>query len=255
MKNHRQPVFERNVEPERILERERDIERPLPSLGSLASEIAGVLELPRLGLQLPSLLREPRGDGAPVFVLPGFGADDRSTWPLRRFLTQLGHDVRGWSLGTNRAEVPEAIAEIGSRVEREAERSGRPVALVGWSLGGYIAREVARDLPGAVRHVVTFGSPVIGGPKYTTVAGIISRQGWDLDAIEEMVEERKQVPLRVPVTAIYSRRDGDVAWQACIDPEGDAPIEHLEVETTHLGLGFSAEVYRLVARRLSARLA
>lgn len=214
--------------------------------------MAGFLELPRLGLQLRSLLREPRGDGGPVFVLPGFGADDRSTWPLRRFLSLLDHDVRGWSMGANRAEVPEAIEAIGDQVEEAAQQLGQPVSLVGWSLGGYIAREVARDHPGFVRQVVTFGSPVIGGPKYTTVAALASRQGWDLDEIEAMVEERKEVPLRVPVTAIYSRRDGVVAWQACIDPEGDAPIEHLEVDVTHLGLGFSAEVYRLVARALAA---
>jgi len=227
------------------------MEIPLPSLGRTAGELAGLLELPRLGWQLPNLLREPRGDGAPVYVLPGFGADDRSTWPLRRYLQLLSHDVRGWSLGTNRAQVPQAIEEIGVRVEEAAGRAGRPVAIVGWSLGGYIAREVARDRPGVVRRVVTFGSPVIGGPKYTTVAALASRQGWDLDEIEALVEERKQVPLRVPVTAVYSRRDGVVAWQACIDPEDGAPIEHREVASTHLGLGFSAEVYRLVARALA----
>jgi alpha/beta superfamily hydrolase len=185
-------------------------------------------------------------------VLPGFGTDDRSTWILRRFLTLLGHDARGGSLAANRAEVPQAIAEVGSLVQRMARDLGQPVALVGWSLGGYIAREIARDRPRSVRRVVTLGSPVIGGPKYTTVAALASRQGWDLDEIEAMVEARKIVPLRVPVTAIYSRRDGVVAWQACIDPEGDAPIEHVEVDSTHVGLGFSPDVYRLVARSLVA---
>ncbi len=225
---------------------------PIPSWRAAAAEVGGFLELPRLGLELRGLLREPRGDGSTVFVLPGYGADDRSTWPLRRFLSTLGYDVRGWSRGANRADVPEAVEAVGARVEETSRRRGTRVSLVGWSLGGYIAREVARDLPDAVRRVVTFGSPVIGGPKYTTVAALVSRQGWDLDEIESLVEERKQVPLRVPVTAIYSRRDGVVSWQACIDPEGDAPIEHVEVDATHLGLGFSPVVYRLVARSLSA---
>ncbi len=92
---------------------------------------------------------------------------------------------------------------------------------------------------------------MIGGPKYTTVAALASLQGWNLDEIEAIVEERKGVSLRVPVTAIYSRRDGVVAWQACVDPEDDAPIQHVEVDATHLGLGFSPTVYRLVARALS----
>jgi len=225
---------------------------PLPSWRQTAGELTGLLELPRLAWELRSLLGETRGDGSPVFVLPGFGADDRSTWPLRQFLKRLEHDAQGWQLGLNRGQVPDAIEIVGTRVAETAQRLGRPVSLVGWSLGGYIAREVARDHPGSVRRVVTFGSPVIGGPKYTTVGGLISRQGWDLEEVAAIVEERKQRPLRVPVTAIFSRRDGVVAWQACIDPEGDAPIEHVEVAATHLGLGFSAEVYRLVARALSA---
>lgn len=224
---------------------------PIPPRRALASELTGLFELPRLGWELPALLREPRGDGSPVFVLPGFGADDLSTWPLRRFLIELGHDARGWDRGANRADVLESVEAIGDHVERTADRLSSPVSLVGWSLGGYIAREVARDRPTSVRQVVTFGSPVIGGPKYTTVGALASSQGWDLDEIEALVEERKQVPLRVPVTAIYSRRDGVVSWQACIDPEGDAPIEHVEVDATHVGLGFSPEVYRLVARALA----
>ncbi len=223
---------------------------PLPSWRSTAGELTGLFELPRLGLELRRLLREPPGDGSTVFVLPGFGADDRSTWPLRQFLTRLGYDARGWSLGANRAD-PAAIEAIGDLAHETSQQLGAPVSLVGWSLGGYLAREAARDRPDAVRRVVTFGSPVIGGPKYTTVAALASRQGWDLDEIEAIVEERKEVPLRVPVTAIYSRRDGIVAWQACIDPEDDAPIQHVEVDATHLGLGFSPTVYRLVARALS----
>jgi pimeloyl-ACP methyl ester carboxylesterase len=227
------------------------IPTPRPSLWSTTREAAGLLELPRLALELRSLLREPRGDGSRVLVLPGFGTDDRATWPLRRFLEGRGYDTRGWGLGPNVAEVPDSIASMGRAVEDAAGERGEPVSLVGWSLGGYIAREVARDLPHAVRRVVTLGSPVIGGPKYTTAAVLAGTRGWDLDEIEAWVEERKDVPLRVPVTAIYSRRDGVVAWRACVDPEGDGPIEHVEVDSTHVGLGFSAEVYRLVARRLA----
>ncbi len=225
---------------------------PIPPPRALAGELTGLLELARLGYAFRSLLREPRGDGSVVFVLPGFGADDRSTWPLRQFLGALGYDARGWSRGANRADVPDSIEAIGAHVQHTAEQLGAPVSLIGWSLGGYIAREIARDRPHVVRRVVTFGSPVIGGPKYTTIAPLASLQGWDLDEIEAMVEARKAVPLRVPVTAIYSRRDRVVAWQACVDSEGGAPIEHVEVDSTHLGLGFSPTVYRLVARALSA---
>jgi pimeloyl-ACP methyl ester carboxylesterase len=225
---------------------------PRLSVWSAAREATGFLELPRLALGLRALRGEPRGDGGRVIVLPGFGADDRSTWPLRRFLRSLGHDARGWRRGPNVGDVAQSVDLVGQMAREGAEASGRPVALVGWSLGGYLAREVARDHPDCVRRVVTLGSPVIGGPKYTTVASVAPLRGWDLDEIEAQVELRKATPLEVPVTAIYSRRDRVVAWRACVDPEGDGPIEHVEVEATHIGLGFSPEVYRLVARRLGA---
>ncbi len=226
-----------------------DVSRP--SLFNTAREVTGVIDLARLPLALPSLAREPRGDGSTVMVLPGFATDDYSTWPLRRYLRTRGWAARGWGLGRNRAEVPEYVERVGTMVRSLAERQERPVALVGWSLGGYIAREVARDAPDVVRRVVTFGSPVIGGPKYTTVARVIERQGYDLDEIEDQIEDRKQTALQVPVTAIYSRNDGVVSWQACIDPEDGGPIEHVEVDTTHLGLGFNSDVFRIVARRLA----
>lgn len=227
------------------------ISPPRFSLWSAAREATGLFEIPRLALGLSDLRREPRGDGSPVLVLPGFGADDRSTWPLRRFLKSIDHDARGWGRGANVGEVPESVERVGELVVELSQRAGRAVSLVGWSLGGYVAREVARDHPSAVRRVITLGSPVIGGPKYTTVASVASLRGWDVDEIEVQVEQRKEIPLEVPVTAIFSRRDGVVAWRACVDPEGDGPIEHVEVDATHIGLGFSADVYRVVARRLA----
>lgn len=225
---------------------------PRLSIASVAREATGLLELPKLALELRRLRGEPRGSGAAVLVFPGFGANDRTTWPLRQFLNGQGHRARGWGLGANVQDVPETLERAGALTQRWAERAGGPISLVGWSLGGYLAREVARDHPHSVRRVVTLGSPVIGGPNYTTVASIAARRGWDVDVIERQVEERKQIPLEVPVTAVYSRSDGVVSWRACIDSEDNGSIEHVEVDATHLGLGFSADVFRIVARRLAA---
>jgi pimeloyl-ACP methyl ester carboxylesterase len=127
------------------------------------------------------------------------------------------------------------------------------VRLVGWSLGGALAREVAREQPQWVERVVTLGTPVVGGPKYTTVGALYRRRGVDVDAIEREAAARDAaLPIRVPVHAIYSRRDGVVAWQACID-RTSPDVEHVEVASTHTGLGFDARVYALIAERLAKR--
>jgi hypothetical protein len=101
-----------------------------------------------------------------------------------------------------------------------------------------------------VRQVITLGTPVVGGPKYTVVARTFHRQGIDVDAIEAEIELRNQVALYTPVTAIYSRQDAVVSWEACIDRDA-SNVEHIEVRTTHLGFGFSPDVYKIIAKRLA----
>lgn len=216
----------------------------------LAREILGVGQLARLLTQAPALLGLARGDGAPVLVIPGFGAGDGSTAVLRRFLGALRYDVSGWGLGRNRGNVPELIPAVTALAAQIAAESGRKTHLVGWSLGGYLAREAARERPDVVANVITYGSPVVGGPKYTATAEAYRRAGYDLDTVEASVRDRERTPIRVPVTAIFTRSDLVVDWRACID-RVNPDVEHLEVSTTHLGLGFCPEVYRIVAERLA----
>ena len=222
-----------------------------PSVLSAAFESLTPLELARLPLALPRLAGLPRGDGRPVLLFPGYSGDDRSTLALRAVLRGLGHDARGWGLGRNVGDVEARIFEVAEMVERTAERLGEPVALVGWSLGGYLAREAARERPDAVTRVITLGSPIAGGPKYTQLAPLYRARGADLDEIEAKILEREAVRLQVPVTVLYSRLDGVVQWRACVD-EREPLAENVEVRTTHLGFGFSAEVYGIIAERLAA---
>ena len=99
-------------------------------------------------------------------------------------------------------------------------------------------------------RVILLGSPVIGGPKYTVAAGLLRRRGVDLDAIEAQVAERNRRPIPVPITSVYSRVDGVVAWEACVDTTS-AHAENIEVNASHVGLGFSPDVYEIIARRLN----
>ncbi len=223
---------------------------PVPTPWSVVREGLGLLELPRLAFRFRELARLPRGDGQPVMVLPGFGASDVSTHVLRQYLRYLGYSVRGWSLGVNRGNVRGLLPRVLGRVARQAEGMGQPVRLIGWSLGGVLAREAAREEPSLVHQVITLGSPIVGGPKYTTAARLYRLQGVDLDAIEREIDARNATPIRVPITAIYSRADGVVSWEACIDRR-NPDVENLEVAATHVGLGFAPEVFALIANRLA----
>jgi pimeloyl-ACP methyl ester carboxylesterase len=133
-----------------------------------------------------------------------------------------------------------------------AEESGRPVSLVGWSLGGVIAREVARRRPELVRRVIPYGPPVVGGPTYTAVAGTYTHEVRE-HASRIADELDAQRPIKVPLTVIYSRRDGIVAWPACLD-RTSPDVEHVEVRSTHVGMGVDPDVWAVVAERLAREI-
>ena len=218
-----------------------------PPVTRLSWEALSGLELGRLALHGPELLAAPRGD-VPVVVLPGFRADDYSTLPLRSFLRRLGHEVEGWELGRNGGNVEALLPRVEQRVRDLAARRGEPVALIGQSLGGVLAREIARDDPKLVARVLTLGTPIVGGPSYTRVASAYDPR--ELERITAAIEDRNRLPIDVPVTAVYSRRDGIVAWQACIDRH-NSHVEHVEVTSSHLGMGLDPRVWMLAARRLA----
>ena len=222
-----------------------------PSSSYVIREARGLIELPRLLLRFPSLARQPRGNGEPILILPGYGAGDGSTMILKGYLRLLGYRARGWGLGRNHGAASESLPRLLRRLGNLSRRSKQKVAIIGWSFGGYLARELARERPDLVRLVITLGTPVVGGPKYTAAAESYRKRGIDVEAIAAEVEQRSRMGnLEVPVVAIYSRTDSIVAWQACID--GQTPnIEHVEVISTHLGFGFSADVYKVIAVRLT----
>lgn len=181
------------------------------------------------------------GRGRVVFLLPGFGTTTAAMWGLARVMRHQGFDVRDWGLGRNRGNVPVMLEAFSNKLREHVAQTEEPAILVGWSLGGYLARETARDLPELVTQIVTMGTPVVGGPRYTTVSALYQKLGYKVDHIEQETKARFEVPLQTPVTAIYSPNDGVVAWQACID-QWSPKVQHIEVNCTHLGMGFNSTV-------------
>lgn len=216
------------------------------ALGELGSALSGL----RLAGALPRLSAAPRGDGHLVVDIPGWKAPELTGAPLRRYLRRLGYDARGWGFGTNIGDTSRDVERLAERVVELVDETGMPASLVGWSLGGVVAREVARLHPEAVRRVITYGTPVRGGPTHTTVARAYSR-GPDPDGHREAQRLDAASPIGVPLTAMFSRRDGVVAWQACIDHTSPS-VEHVEVFSTHIGMGIDPDVWGIVADRLAA---
>jgi pimeloyl-ACP methyl ester carboxylesterase len=199
-----------------------------------------------------TVLRAPRGDGHPVLVLPGLLAEDASTATMRVYLRSLGYEVHGWRLGRNLGPTPAILDGMTARLEALHRASGRSVSLVGWSLGGIFARELARSRPALVRQVITLGSPFgLSNPGDSRADAAYRRLGMlhvSPDSIPR--HERLSRPIPVPTTAVYSRLDGVVPWRACINIAGRRS-ENVEVYSSHLGLGHNAAVLWVIADRLT----
>jgi pimeloyl-ACP methyl ester carboxylesterase len=197
---------------------------------------------------MPWLSRLPSGDGHPVIVFPGLGASELSTRTLRGFLGQLGYAAHDWGLGRNRprAGLMDACRRL---VLQVSERHGRKVSLVGWSLGGVYARELAKQLEPQTRCVITLGSPFSGHVRATNAARAYELYSGRQVQHDPVRAERLRRAPAVPTTSIYSKTDGVVAWQCSLND--DTPLtENIEIQASHLGLGVNPLALYAVADRL-----
>ena len=217
-----------------------------------AKESVGVLEGARLLGWSPWLARAPRGQGQLVVLVPGFQSSESVMHPLMRYLRFLGYDARHWGRGWNRGKVQDDVLGMLPVIERWTAEHGAPAALVGWSLGGVISREIAREVPHCVQTIVTYGTPVVGGPTWTSAAGIYGEAVCARQAARSRQRELDR-PLQQPITAIFTRADHIVSWPACID-RISPNVTHVEVKSTHVGLGFDPDVWWTVARALQHHL-
>jgi pimeloyl-ACP methyl ester carboxylesterase len=201
---------------------------------------------------LPLLSLAPRGDGHPVLVLPGLITSDTATRPLRSFLKSHGYAVSGWGQGRNYGLRPGVQDGLIDRLVEMHETHGRKVSLVGWSLGGLYARQLAKMMPERVRSVITLGSPFAGSPKATNAwrtYEAVSGQSAE-DHNPQFGGAMSETP-PVPTTAIFSRTDGICAWQSCIEKPG-AQTENIEVQgASHCGMGHHPAIVYAVAERLA----
>ena len=226
--------------------------RPPSPLLALAEPGRAMAELASFYALFPAFPLLPRGDGHGVLVLPGFMASDASTRPLRGLLARLGYDAVGWNLGRNVRVDNARVGAMMDCLDTLHARTGGKVSIVGWSLGGVFARELAKKAPGKVRQVISLGSPISDDRNHTNARRLF-----------EMLNGREPEPMRagnfqalakappVPTTSILTRSDGVVHWRGSIQRADHDQCENIEVVASHCGLGVNPAAVYAIADRLA----
>jgi pimeloyl-ACP methyl ester carboxylesterase len=193
----------------------------------------------------------PKGDGHTVVVLPGFLASDVSTRPLRRVLGNLGYDALGWELGRNLKFDEEREEDLTNLVLDAYERQGKPVSLVGWSLGGVFSRELAKQHPDKVRMVITLGTPFNGDTHGSRARPIFTMINGEPEVNNAEMLNQLHVAPPVPTTSIFTKSDGIVPWPMSIQGGDTGDFENVQVPASHLGIGVNPIAISVVADRLA----
>lgn len=226
-----------------------------PALSLLASEPA------RATLEAWDALMQWRkpptqvGAGHTVVLFPGLGTDGLTLWPLRRHLERAGFRALDWGQGLNigpRGDVDAWLEGLADKLHARVAPA-REVSFVGWSLGGFYARELAKRWHDRVHHVVTIGTPFNGSVDDTNVGWLFRLLNGQHAPNEAALRERLAEPPPVPTISLYSRRDGVVAWQACTHARRWPLARDIEVQASHMGMGWAPEVLSQVTRVLGCR--
>jgi pimeloyl-ACP methyl ester carboxylesterase len=226
---------------------------PPSTLLALSEGWRALLEASALLPSMPFLRSMPRGDGHPVYLLPGFMADSQSTAMLRRWLDNLGYNAVPWGFGRNLGPRGILLERLIVTVGDLAREHGQPVSLIGQSLGGVYAREIAKVIPKQVRQVITLGAPFRQTDTNGTAPAVARlfemATGEKADDLKREMGDISR-PAPVPSTAIYSRTDGIANWKTCIEEETPY-TDNVEVYASHCGMGFNPAIYYVIGDRLA----
>lgn len=196
----------------------------------------------------------PPGDGHPVLVLPGLATNDNSTYHLRAFLDDIGYKAQPWELGRNfgpRNGLDDMLRRISDRIDCILkETNSTEISIIGWSLGGVYAREIAKLKPECVRQVITLGTPFKPANSGTNAAALYEMLSGDKSYKDPDIISKISQPPPVPFTSIYSKTDGVVHWKCSIEDES-VMAENVEIHcSSHLGMGHNPLALYIIADRL-----
>lgn len=181
----------------------------------------------------------PDGDGHPVLLLPGFLTGDMTTAPLRECLDEKGYKTYTWNGGINLGLNDHIAEHLHSLIQKIFEENkGQKITLIGHSLGGVFARELAREYPEMIRSVITLGTPFGAAAEATPqlLRKIYEFLNPGSDHLNDKdLQLRGLTPPPVPTTSVFSKSDGIVDWQASLNPKA-MKAENIEVISSHIGM-------------------
>ncbi len=194
------------------------------------------------------------GDGHPVIFFPGLGTSDSALAPLRDRCRALGYSALGWGRGYNtgpHGDFDEWLGELAAHLDTLLAPFVQSATLIGWSLGGLYARELAKLRPARIRQVITFGTPFNALADHTNVGWVFRLLSGTELKFNAALSARLRTPPPLPTTSIYSRADGIVAWQTCLHEEAAPEVEDVEIAGSHTGMGWNRAVQEVIADRLA----
>lgn len=225
-----------------------------PSLALLGAEpFRAALEFASNRLCMAGVTRA--GDGHPVVIFPGLGANGLSVSILRDYCRSLGYDAFDWGQGFNtgpKGHLDEWLSDLRHSISKLLDAKGPQASLIGWSLGGLYAREVAKLMPRQVRQVITIGTPFNAGPDHTHAGWLYGVLNGGPAKIDTALARRLRTPPPLPTTSIYSRSDGVVSWRACRHARRMPQVHDIEVDSSHIGMGWNRGVLETVKDKLGA---
>lgn len=188
------------------------------------------------------------GKGQVVIVVPGLLSSNFATTILRKYLNKIGFNAFGWESGFNLGRL-ESLAIIIKQVENAATQYNQKVILIGWSMGGIFVREVAKDQPNSIKKVITIGSPFadVNAPNHAKWAYDLFN---NVNTIDQNIINQIHLPAPVPTTALYSKTDGMVPWEACMEIEENETHKNIEISSSHFGMGANPNVLKVVVENL-----
>ena len=223
-----------------------------PALYKLAAELRVTIEAP-IFLSVPwNKLPVPKGDRHPVMLLPGFCTHDVTLQPLASKLTKLGYRAQTWGEGINFGTTPQLFDRLLEKVITLRTESDMQVSLIGWSLGGIMARKMAAMRPDLFRRVIMMGSPIHGSAEATRVGTLMAavRKLKGTTIIRQSGTPREPRECKVPVVSLFNRNDAIANWKNCIEINA-ASAENIHVAASHFGFGANPFVMQILTDRLA----